>query len=117
MGRNTTQLTNMVLVNGMLPPTAGQITSYKAQMDGVLGTHENPVCFQYFNQKPGKTLKDQAPALYDAFQAVRVKKYPTGINITVDRDNGNCASRGFTHQIVNPTFGGHQVSVASFFTA
>merc|ERR1712166_852946 len=107
MGLSTTMVFDTA--TGMLPPTAGQVTSYKAQMDGILGTHANPVCFQYFNQKPGKTLADQDPALAAAFSAVRTKKYPAGIDITVDRDNGNCASRGFLTQIASPIVNGNAV--------
>merc|ERR1712072_1426277 len=81
---------------GMLPATAGQTTSYvlncSAPGSGLAATRSNEVCFQYFDQKPGHTLQDQDPALYHIFA-----KY--GTNITVDKNNGNCASRGYTSQI------------------
>ena len=55
-----------------------------------------------------QTLKDQFPALYSKFA-----KY--GTNITIDRDNGNCAGRGFNTQIANPIVNGAPVTSSSFF--
>merc|ERR1711934_72631 len=101
---------NMVMDNGMHVATPGQKTSYvlNVSVPGLGATKRNPVCFQYFDQKPGKTLKDQYPPLFNIFA-----KYRT--NITVHKDNGNCASRNFNTQIANPIFNGVTVSSASWF--
>merc|ERR1711865_136084 len=111
MGSHTTTMV-FDKATGMLQATPGQKTSWvlNAPVSGIAASKSNPVCFQYFKQKPGNTLQQQLPQLYNVFMN---NGYHT--NITVPNNNGNCAGRGFHTQIQNPSWNGSVATSASFF--